>query len=81
MFRFRQVQGIFLFCKFFTSVMEPSKPLIERFPMDPPPEIWRQEREPDYPFLSNAKVKNVWSYTSTPIRLHGVHRVNFAFQI
>jgi len=61
--------------------MEPSKPLFERFPMDLPPEIWRQEREADHPFPSNAEVENVWSYTSTLIRLRGVHRVNFAFTI
>jgi len=29
--------------------------------------------------LSNAEVKHEWSYTSPPIRLHGVDRENFTF--
>jgi hypothetical protein len=29
-------------------------------------------REDDHPPLSSAEVKNAWSYTSTPIRLHGL---------
>jgi hypothetical protein len=30
---------------------------------------------------SGAKVKNEWSYTSTPIRLHSVDRVNCTFTL
>lgn len=28
---------------------------------------------------SSAKVKNGWHYTSTPVCLHGLYKVNFAF--
>jgi hypothetical protein len=34
--------------------------------------IKRPEREADHSPPSSAKVKNAWSRTSTPIRLHGV---------
>jgi hypothetical protein len=79
--RFLAGSGDFSFCISFTSVMEPTEPLFEWFPMELPPEIWRQEREADHPFPHNAKVKNVWSYTSTPIHLQVVHRANFAFHL
>jgi hypothetical protein len=37
-------------------------------------EVNRQGREADHSPLSSAKVNNEWSYTSTPVYLHGVDR-------
>jgi len=37
----------------------------------------RPGREADHSPVPNADVKNMWSYTLTPIRLHGVQRSNF----
>ena len=39
----------------------------------------RSMRETEYPVPAAAKVKDEWSYISSPSRLHGVHRDNFAF--
>jgi hypothetical protein len=36
------------------------------------PGVKRPGREPDYSPPSSAEVKNLRTYTSTPIRLHGV---------
>jgi len=49
-----------------------SRPALE--PTQPPsyPGVKRPQLEADHSRPSNAKVKNVWRYTSVPIRLHGV---------
>jgi hypothetical protein len=36
------------------------------------PEVKRPRREAGHSPPPNAELKNVWHYTSTPIRLHGV---------
>jgi len=44
------------------------------------PGVKQLGREVNHSFLSNAEVKNEWSYTSSPtVCLHGVERENFSF--
>jgi hypothetical protein len=62
----RQVQGNFLFGYTFTMVVDPAKPLDQWLPVD-----LRQEREAGHLFPLYVEV-NVWSLTSTPIRLHSL---------
>jgi len=46
------------------------------------PEVKRLGRDFDHLPLSSAKVKNEWSYTSTPPTcLHGVDRDNLALRV
>jgi hypothetical protein len=45
----------------------------------PFPWVQRSRREVTHSPPSSAPVKNRWSYTSTPIRLHDLDRENFAF--
>jgi hypothetical protein len=53
-----------------------SSPLPDLGPTQPPiqcvPEVKQPGREADHSPPSSSEFKNAWSYTSTPIRLHGV---------
>jgi hypothetical protein len=65
--------GIFLFTTAYRPALEPTQPPIQCVPGNFTPWVKRPGREADHLSPSSAKVKNEWSYTSTPqILLHGV---------
>jgi hypothetical protein len=63
----------FLFTTVSRTALGPTQPPIQWVPGAISLEVKRPGREADRSPPSSAKVKNAWSYTSTPpIRLHGV---------
>jgi hypothetical protein len=65
--------GIILFNAVSRTALGPTQPLIQWVPEALSLGVKRPGREADHSPPSSAKVKNAWSYTSTPpIRLHGV---------
>jgi hypothetical protein len=77
---------IFLFTTVTKLAQGPTRPPIQWVPGVLPLGVKWPGHEADHLPPSNAKVKNVWSFTSTsPICLHGMvlsqekHRDNFAF--
>jgi hypothetical protein len=71
-FDFRQRMEIFLFTTESRTALEPTQPPIQWVPGALSLRVKWQRREADHSPPSSAKVKNVWSYTSTPpICLHG----------
>jgi hypothetical protein len=72
-FESRQGLGIFLFTTASRTALGLTQPLIQWILGAPSLEVKRQRREANHSPHSSAEVKNVWSYTSTPlIRLRGV---------
>jgi hypothetical protein len=69
----RDRKGKFLFITASRPSLEPTQPPIQWISRTFIPDIERPEREADHSPPTSAKVKNSWSYTSTPpLRLHGV---------
>jgi hypothetical protein len=81
----RQVQGVFILVTASSLILGPSQPPIQRVPGALSLVVRQPGREADHSPPASAKVKNVWSYTSTPkyrfmawclikqqIRLHGM---------
>jgi hypothetical protein len=65
--------GIFLFSTASGTALGPTQPPIQWIPGILSLGIKQSGREADHSPPSSAKIKNVWSYTSTnPIRLNGV---------
>jgi hypothetical protein len=65
--------GTFLFTTTSRTALGPTQPPIQWVPGAPSLGVKWPGREADHSPPSSAKVKNAWSYTSTPpIRLHGV---------
>jgi hypothetical protein len=85
-FESRQGLGIYLFTTASRTALGPTQPPIQWVPGAFSLDIKRPGREADHSPPSSAKVKKVWSYTSTlPISLHDVglvkHRDNFTFYV
>jgi len=69
----RRGLGILLFTTASTTALGPTQPPIKWVPVALSLGVKRPGREADHSTLTNAEVKNAWSYTSTlSIRLHGV---------
>jgi len=65
--------GIFFFATASRPALEPTKLPIQCIPWSLIPEVKRPGHEADNSPQSISKVKNTWSYTSTPpIHLNGV---------
>jgi len=56
----------------YRPALRPTQPPIQRVPAALSPGVKQPVREADHPLLSSAEDKNAWSYTSTPVGLHGV---------
>jgi hypothetical protein len=69
----RRGLGIFLFTTVSRTALGPTQPPIQGVPGAPSVGVKWPECEADHSPTSSAKIKNEWSYTSTPpIRVHGV---------
>jgi hypothetical protein len=64
--------GIFLFTTASIPALVATQPPIQWVPGALSPEVKWPGREADHSSLSNAEVKNEWSYTSIPVCLLGV---------
>jgi len=67
--------GFLLFATESRPPLGPTQPAIQRVPVVTIPVVQRPRQETDYSHLSIAEAKKAWSYTSTPIRLHGVAHI------
>jgi hypothetical protein len=82
----QQELGIFLFTTMFRMALEPTQPPIQWARGALSLGLKRPGREADHLPPSSAKVKNAWSYTSTPQYIFMAwclvkHRDNFTFSI
>jgi hypothetical protein len=69
----RQGLGVFLFTTASRMALGPTQPPIQWVPGALSLGVKQLGHEADHSPPSSAKVKNAWSYTSTPpVRLHGV---------
>jgi hypothetical protein len=68
----RQGQGIFLFFSVFRPALRPVQLPIQWVLGALSLGVKRPWRESDHSSSSSTEAENAWSYTSTPIRLHGV---------
>jgi hypothetical protein len=78
-FEFRQKQVISSSPKSTKPISEPIQPPIQWVPAFLLGGYNRSRREAIHSPPSSAEVKNEWSYTSSPLCLHGLDRVSFRF--
>jgi hypothetical protein len=64
-------RGFLLFADTSTPALEPSQPPVQWIQENLSPGIKRPVCEADKSPPSSTEVKNAWSYTSTPLCLHG----------
>jgi len=72
-FESRQAEEMFLFSKTPAATVAPTQRSSQSVPMVFPG-VKRPEPEVYHSLSYSVKVKNVWSYTSPPLCLHGKHK-------